>query len=129
MVRALVRLPLGVPISNEPKFPAGVTNFNATDMGGQVNIKYTDPEDSFWTHTRVYYIKGQNMAFNDIEKEGTLLFESTTRNQYKDVTYKTVSLEFLLGTYYTVFFVTYSKDGYDKDNIQKYTFFRGGEVA
>lgn len=130
MVRALVRLPLGVPISNEPKFPAGVSNPQAYETSGIINVQYADPEDECWVHTRVYYVQGQDYIPNDIEKECYLMFESSSKNQYKEKKY-TIDGNLLImnyWSYYTVIFVTYSKDGFDKNNIQFCSFKRSNEI-
>ena len=78
-------------INTLPKAPiANVSNVTFIDnKKGSVTIKYTDPDDFIlqnvplveWSKTVCVYSTSNNI--NSIE-DGTKLFESTIRNQYKD---------------------------------------------
>lgn len=94
--------------------PKEVTNASITNGNGKVSIKWTDPSDvtlegvtlSTWAGTKLV-MNESNYPTN--ENDGTVILNSTTRNQYQSTGYEVTGLT-NNNTYYFALF-PYSTDG------------------
>lgn len=94
--------------------PKNVTNASITNGNGKVSISWTDPNDvtlegitlSTWAGTKLV-MNESNYPTN--ENDGTVVLDSTTRNQYQSTSYEVTGLTNNKIYYFALF--PYSTDG------------------
>ena len=94
--------------------PKDVTNASITNGNGKVSITWTDPDDvtlegitlSTWAGTKLV-MNESNYPTN--ENDGTVILNSTTRNQYQNTSYEVTDLTNNKIYYFALF--PYSTDG------------------
>lgn len=94
--------------------PKNVTNVSVTNGNGKVSISWTDPNDvtlegvtlSTWAGTKLV-MNESNYPTN--ENDGTVILNSTTRNQYQSTAYTVTGLTNNKTYYFALF--PYSTDG------------------
>lgn len=117
MVRAVVNLPIGSGGSNNNALPLGpCTGIEVTPGSGSVTIRWKDPEDTFWlpeVFGEDYPVVWAKTVLVRSDKDypakpsdGTILIESTTRDQFVSGGFVDDTVEAGVTYYYTLFSYT-----------------------